>query len=311
MKHVFGPVPSRRLGYSLGLDAIPAKVCTMDCVYCELGPTTDRTVCRKEWVDVDAILSDLEERLAEGVRVDTVTLSGSGEPTLNSRLGELIAGARRLSDRPVAVLTNASLMPDEPVRRALMTADIVAPSLDAVTPELFERINRPHPSLDVGGIERAIREFTRDFQGRVLLEIVFVRGLNDTPDEVERLRRAVEDIQPDVVHVNTVVRPPAVEGITGLSAAELRAIARSLGPRAEVIAGAALAAQAGSEGAEAALIDMASRRPVTLEDVSSALGMSRAEAAKFLASMVDRGLLELVRHDQKQYYYCRQERGRP
>jgi wyosine [tRNA(Phe)-imidazoG37] synthetase (radical SAM superfamily) len=309
MKHVFGPVPSRRLGYSLGLDAVPPKVCSMDCVYCELGPTTERTVCRKRWVDVGAVLSDLEARLAEGPRVDTITISGSGEPTLNLGLGELIDGARRLSDRPIAVLTNAGLMTDPVVRDELLRADIVAPSLDAVTPELFQRINRPHPSLDPGEIAEAVRTFTRAFEGRVFLEIVFVRGMNDAPDEVERLSRAVADIDPDVVHVNTVVRPPAVAGVDGVSPAELQAIARRLGPRAEVIARPRLGGQQGSSGAESQLVEMASRRPVTLQDVSSALGLSRAEASKILGILVDRGCLELVEHDEKRYYWARRERG--
>jgi len=311
VKHVFGPVPSRRLGHSLGLDAVPAKVCSMDCIYCELGPTTERTVCRKRWVDIDAILRDLEERMAEGPRVDTVTVSGSGEPTLNDGLAELIGGARRLADRPVAVLTNSGLMTDGAVREALLKADIVAPSLDAITQDIFERINRPDPSLDAGEIARALAAFTREFRGQMLLEIVFVRGMNDTPSEVELLAGAVRDIDPDVVHVNTVVRPPAVAGVEAVPGDELAAIAKRLGPRAEVIAGPSLQAQTETSDADGVLIEMASRRPVTLEDVASAVGISRAEAAKILGSLIDRGLLELVRHDQKQYYCTRQERGRP
>jgi wyosine [tRNA(Phe)-imidazoG37] synthetase (radical SAM superfamily) len=309
MKHVFGPVPSRRLGHSLGLDVVPPKVCTMDCVYCELGPTTERTICRKRWVDVDAVLRDLEARLAEGPVVDTITLSGSGEPTLNDGLGELMAGVRKLSDRPLAVLTNASLMTDDDVRSALAGADIVAPSLDAVTPDVFERVNRPHPSLDVAEIGSAVADFTKTFRGRVLLEILFVKGMNDSPDEVRLLAEAVERIAPEVVHVNTVVRPPAVPGIEGLAPPELESVARRLGPRAEVIAGPALASQRRVSEARERVLEMASRRPVTLDDVCSALGIARPAAVKVLGSLTDDGVLELVRRGEKQYYYCRPERG--
>lgn len=303
MSRVFGPVPSRRLGFSLGVDPVAPKTCTMDCVYCELGRTTDRTVSRTSFVDLDAILRELEERLGECPRLDFITVSGSGEPTLSTDLGRLIDGIRRLSDTPVAVLTNGSLFGDPDVRAELARAAVVAPSLDAVSPEAFEKVNRPHPSLDPAAIARSIAEFTRAFSGEVWLESLFVSGLNDDPGEVEGMAKAIEAIGPDRVHVNTIVRPPAHPDVRPVEAARLLEIARRLGPRAEIIARPADRTQPPARGDVAELIvAMAKRRPVTIGDVAMATGTSLADAAKHLSALTDEGRLELVRHGETLYY---------
>jgi len=303
VRHVFGPVPSRRLGYSLGVDPVPPKTCTMDCVYCELGPTTDRTACRGPFVDVDAILDELRERLREPLRLDHVTISGSGEPTLNLEIGRLIGGIRGLTDVPIAVLTNGSLLTNPEVRTALRQADVVAPSLDAVSANPFKEVNRPDPSLDPGEIARCLAEFARGFRGRLWLESLFVLGMNDDPGEIRLIRNAIEEIQPDRVHVNTVVRPPAVFGVQGVSASVLREIAAALGPRAEVIASPPDDAQSkpASDMVER-IVSMAARRPVTIADVTKAIGTSQAEAAKTLSLLVQNKRLTLVWHGETQYY---------
>ena len=303
MSHVFGPVPSRRLGFSLGIDPIAPKTCTMDCVYCELGRTTDRTVSRACFVDLDEILRELETRLEECPRLDFVTVSGSGEPTLSADLGKLIDGIRRLCEAPVAVLTNGSLFGDPDVRAELARAAIVAPSLDAVSPGAFQKVNRPHPSLDPAAIARSIAEFTRGFSGEVWLESLFVSGLNDDPGEVEGIARAIEAIGPDRVHVNTIVRPSAHPDARPVEAARLAEIARRLGPRAEIIASPADRAQPPARGDVAELIvAMAERRPVTVGDVAMAIGTSLADAAKYLSALTEDGRLELVRHGGTLYY---------
>jgi wyosine [tRNA(Phe)-imidazoG37] synthetase (radical SAM superfamily) len=310
LAHVFGPVPSRRLGFSLGVDPVVPKTCTMDCVYCELGPTTYRTVCRAPYVDVDDVLLELSERLSESRRIDFVTLSGSGEPTLNVDLDRLVAGIRRLTDLPVAVLTNGSLMTDPAVCATLAGVEVVAPSLDAVSQSVFETVNRPDPTLDVAEIAAAIAAFAQRFKGRLWLETLLVAGLNDDPVEIQALRETIEKISPDRVHVNTVVRPPADPDVKPVDPARLREIARRLGPRAEVIAGATERVQMMIDrGTEELIVAMAARRPVTVLDIARAIGTSQADAAKLVSALSEKQVLELVRHDGKLYYRASPERG--
>lgn len=312
MRHVFGPVPSRRLGLSLGVDPVPPKTCTMDCVYCELGRTTDRTVCRAPYVDVDGILQELALCLDDDPRVDYITVSGSGEPTLNSDLDRLIVGIRRLADSPIAVLTNGSLMTDSFVCAALATADVVAPSLDALSTSAFEAVNRPHPSLDAREIAGAIARFSKGFAGKLWLETLFVAGFNDHPGEIELLAEAIGGIQPDRVHVNTIVRPPTDPDVKPVAPERLREIARSLGPRAEVIARTTERVQMMIDhGSEDLIVAMAARRPVTISDIARAVGTSQADAAKLVDALAEKGVLELVRHEGKLYYRASPERGCP
>jgi len=309
LAHVFGPVPSRRLGFSLGVDPVVPKTCTLDCVYCELGPTTDPTVARRPYVPVDGILEELAARLAEHPDLDFITLSGSGEPTLNSDIGLLIDGIKAMTDVPVAVLTNGTLLTDPAVRAALAKADVVAPSIDAVSRAAFERVNRPHQSLDPAAIADALVSFAREYRGKIWLEVVFVEGLNDDSGEVDRIAAIVEDVKPDKVHVNTVVRPPAVPDARALSRERLESIADRLGPTAEVIASATGPSQATAlNDASSVVVAMAARRPVTAFDVARSTGMSQAAAAKMLNELVDRGVLSVVRHGQT-VYYRRRERG--
>jgi wyosine [tRNA(Phe)-imidazoG37] synthetase (radical SAM superfamily) len=300
---VFGPVPSRRLGFSLGVDPVVPKTCTLDCIYCELGPTTDLTVSRRRYVDIDDILEELSARLAEHPDLDFITLSGSGEPTLNSDIGRLIDAIKSMSDAPVAVLTNGTLLGDPDVRSALLRADVVAPSLDAVSRDAFRRINRPHESLDPAAIVDGLAAFAREFKGQIWLEVVFVKGINDDSDEIARIAEVIETVKPHKVHVNTVVRPPAVSGARPLSPERLQEIAAMLGPTAEVIVGPAGPAQSKAmSDASSVIIEMAARRPVTSIDVARTIGISLASAVKILNQLEENGVLAVVRHDETLYY---------
>lgn len=312
MAQVFGPVPSRRLGLSLGVDPVVPKTCTMDCVYCELGPTTDRTVLRAPYVDIDSILAELRGRLDERPRIDFVTISGSGEPTLNVDLDRLIAGIRRMTDLPIAVLTNGSLMTDSLVCECLGAVDVVAPSLDAATQAAFEAVNQPDPSLDVQEIAGALAEFSARFEGELWLETLFVAGLNDDSGEIRVLAETIGRIAPDRVHVNTIVRPPTDSDAKPVEQERLREIARMLGPRAEVIAGATERVQMMIDrGSEDLVVAMAARRPVTVTDIARAIGTSQADAAKLVSALTEKRVLMLVRHGRKRYYRASPERGCP
>jgi wyosine [tRNA(Phe)-imidazoG37] synthetase (radical SAM superfamily) len=232
---VFGPKRSRRLGRSLAVDVIPRKTCPLDCVYCELGRTDHLTLERKEYVRADAVLEELREvlRNQEG-EIDYITLSASGEPTLNSKLGEIIREIKRMTTIPVAVLTNGVLLFREDVRKDLLAADVVLPSLDAVSDHAFEAINRPHGRLDIEEVIDGLIAFRREFTGQIWLEILLVKGINDTPEELALLKSASERIGPDIIHLNTVVRPPAEGWARRVEVEDLRRIRRYFGPTCRV-----------------------------------------------------------------------------
>ncbi|MCX6356850.1 MAG: radical SAM protein, partial [Candidatus Aureabacteria bacterium] len=218
---IFGPVPSRRLGLSLGIDLIPYKTCCFDCVYCQLGRTTRKTVRRLTHVPVCRILHELTSRLARGGRIDWITLAGSGEPTLYSEIGALIRAIKRMTDIPVAVLTSGALLNRPAVRKELRFADLVIPDLDAGSARTFQKINRPHHSLNFQVMVKGIRDFVAKFPGRVWLEVALVRGVNDAPSELAKIGSLAARIRPERLQLNTMARPPAERTALPLSAKAL------------------------------------------------------------------------------------------
>lgn len=211
--HVFGPVLSGRLGRSLGLDLLGTKICSLDCVYCEVGATRVLTCARGDYVPADRLLEELARWKAEGPgrdlpAPDHVTLGGSGEPCLNAGLGRIIDGAKALfPGTPVAVLTNSTLLPDPEVRRELARADVVLPSLDTLVPQEFLAVNRPHPDLTLDAVRQGLLGFRAGFSGRICLEVLLTRGMNDTPENRERLAAFIPALAPDRVDVVTLTRP--------------------------------------------------------------------------------------------------------
>jgi wyosine [tRNA(Phe)-imidazoG37] synthetase (radical SAM superfamily) len=209
-QYVYGPVPSRRLGRSLGVDLIPYKTCTYDCVYCQLGRTTTLTLRREEYVPVDAVVAEVERRLAAlDAPPDYVTLAGSGEPTLHAGLGDIVADIRRRTDVPLAVLTNGSLLSEPAVADALAGVDLVVPSLDAPAAAMWRQVNRPHPDLDWETMLEGLIGFTRRFAGRVWLEVMLLADWTAEEMEVAALAMLADRIRPERVQFNTAVRPAA------------------------------------------------------------------------------------------------------
>jgi wyosine [tRNA(Phe)-imidazoG37] synthetase (radical SAM superfamily) len=300
---IYGPVPSRRLGYSLGLDILPFKTCSMDCVYCQLGAYGRTTVRRREYVPVRAVLAQVRSALASGAKIDAVTFSGSGEPTLHAGIGRIIAGIKRMTNVKVVVLTNSSTLAGRLNGRDLVQADIVVPSLDAVTDRVFAKVNRPHAGLTAAKIVDGLVRFRRRFKGQIWLEVMLVRGINDGPAHLRRLREAIERIRPDRVQINTVVRPPAERSARPLTAAELERVRIFLGPTAEIIADFSRERQpAPARDASAAILSALKRRPMTASDLSRSLGLVLEEVLALTRRLSVAGSIRAVEHAGVEYF---------
>ena len=301
-RHVYGPVVSRRLGRSLGVDVIPFKTCSFDCVYCQLGRTTCRTVERDDFVPVDAVVAEVAAALATRGRPDVVTVAGSGEPTLHARIGELIAKLGRLF-RPVAVLTNGSLLSHPSVREELLEADLVIPSLDAAGPETFAWVNRPHPAVEFAAMVEGLVAFRREYRGSLWLEVMLLGGVTGTPGEVAALAALAARIGPDRVQLNTVARPPAEAFAHPVPPAHMHDLARRFTPPAEVVSepSHSVAGQAGSVDPEA-VSALLRRRPCSLDEVAAALAVAPSEVIKVLAALVQAGAVETRRGNDKVFY---------
>ncbi|MDK2890444.1 MAG: hypothetical protein PWR21_1076 [Methanoculleus sp.] len=302
-RYLFGPVPSRRLGISLGIDLVPHKTCAFDCVYCECGRTTDLTCKRREYVPTDRVIAELDDFLAKRPDLDYITFAGSGEPTLHTGLGEIIAFIKdRYPRYRVAVLTNSALLTDPEVRAALMRADLVVPSLDAVSEEAFLKINRPCPGLTAGRVLEGLLDFVREYTGEVRLEVFIVPGINDTEEEILRLKDAVAAIKPDRVQVNTLDRPGTDIRVRPASRGALERIAGVLA--GEVIGAACTDRALSPEVRDAGEIILATirRRPCTGADLAALLGIRPTEVAKHLRVLEARGLIEQVREKRGVFY---------
>jgi wyosine [tRNA(Phe)-imidazoG37] synthetase (radical SAM superfamily) len=282
---VYGPVPSRRLGRSLGVDLVPFKTCTYDCVYCQLGPTTCKTAKRDRWVEPAQVLEQVRGRLSS--RPDVIALAGSGEPTLYAGLGEVVAGIKAMVDVPLVVITNGSLLGRPDVQRDLAGADIVLPSLDAVDDASYRAVNRPHEDLDFDGLVDGMADFRASFSGEVWLEVMLLEGVTGTGPMVEKLAGHAARIAPDRIQLNTVVRPPAEQDARPVSPASLAGFAAAFTPRAEVIAGAP-ELNPDQEATAADVLTLISRRPCTMADVATGLGIHQNTALKALTALVER-----------------------
>ena len=299
--YIFGPVPSRRLGRSLGVDLVPFKTCSYDCVYCQLGRTTNRTLERKEWVPLDEVVDELKAKLAR--RPDYITLSGSGEPTLYSRTGDLIDRIKTMTDVPVAVLTNGSLLWDSAVRTQLMHADLVVPSLDASDEAVFQAVNRPHEDLSFERMLDGLIEFRQEFQGQYWLEVFLLAGHNVTVVEIEKLADCVRRIGPDRVQLNTVTRPPTEEYAVGVKQQRLKELAAEFDPPAEVIADfRGIHQQKEFAAGRESVLELLRRRPCSIDDIACGLSMHRNEAIKFVEELSAEKSIESTLTAGKLYY---------
>jgi wyosine [tRNA(Phe)-imidazoG37] synthetase (radical SAM superfamily) len=289
-RHLFGPVPSRRLGRSLGIDLVPAKVCTLDCVYCECGATTCCTTDRRAWVDTGEVLAELERWLGADAPADHLTFSGAGEPTLHVDLGRIATWLAARTTIPLALLTNGTLLDDAALRAEVRPCTVILPSLDAADEVTFQRINRPAPGLTAAALVEALVALRRDFPGQIWLEVLLVDGVNDTAEALAHLSAAVRRIRPDRVQVNTAVRPGTLPGVRPATRDALARALAALGPGAEPVAHfAATPPSAAAPPDPGRVLDVVRRRPETVTALASALGHSRADLQALIDRMVVSG----------------------
>jgi wyosine [tRNA(Phe)-imidazoG37] synthetase (radical SAM superfamily) len=300
---VFGPVPSRRLGFSLGVDIIPRKYCNFDCIYCQIGKTTRTNVTRKKFFEVEEVVKEIVDTIQFAEKVDFVTFSGSGEPTLNENLGAMIKEVKKSVNTPIAVITNSSSLGIEEVRNDLFNADVVLPSLDAASDEVFKSINRPQANLELTSIIEGIKSLKKDYKGRIWLEIMLIKGVNDTPDELQKLRFILNDLKVDKIHLNTVTRPPSEKNAGPLNRKELEKIKIFFGDNCEIVSSFEKnGVHKEQEGWARTLVDILKRRSLTIQDIIRITGTSSFRIHEELDAMEKKGSIKAYRLGNDIYY---------
>lgn len=306
-KHIFGPVPSRRLGLSLGVDLVRHKTCSLDCIYCECGPTTNQTLKRKAYVPFDEVKAELADYFENHPDPDYVTFSGSGEPTLNPDIGRIIDFIKeKKAELQVAVLTNATLLSDPVVRKDLNRADLVMPSLDAVTPQTFEKINRPAGQIDIHKVIEGLKAFAGSFQGEIWLEVFILPGINDAKEELETLGKIIRDINPTRVQLNTLDRPGAVSGLKAASKNDLDRVAGIIdAANLEIIARVkdlASRDHISDEKMETMIMETIHRRPCTIDDLTAALNLEKGKLEILMKRLILEHKVESVQQERGIFY---------
>jgi wyosine [tRNA(Phe)-imidazoG37] synthetase (radical SAM superfamily) len=302
MTYVFGPVPSRRLGLSLGVDLIPAKTCTYDCLYCQVGRTTQKTVLTNAFVPIQEVIDELKKRL-EIFTPDAVTLSGSGEPTLYSKIDQVIAAIKRITDTKIAILTNGSLFGQGVVRRRVAGADIIMPTLTTAFEETFRTIHRSHPELHLKSIIEGLKRLRQMYNGQIFLEVFLLAQINDSQKELEGLKKVIDEISPDKIQLNTVVRPPADQSAISLDMERLKEIRDFFGEKAEIIAETPLRRRWGQyETMVESILAMAKRRPLRASDIAILFNMPLQEAEGVVKGLEIKGTLRQQEHLGEIYY---------
>lgn len=302
-QYLFGPVPSRRLGRSLGVDIVPLKTCTQNCIYCQLGKDAPQTLERKESVPIQAVLAELKTIIAQGLQADFITISGSGEPTLNSGLGTLISGIKTLTAIQVAVITNGTLLSDPAVRADCCLADVVLPSLDAGDADTFLRMNHPHPDLDFEQFVNGLIQFRTEYAGPIWLEVFFCEGVNTDERSVENIAKQIRRINPDKVQINTSVRPIVHAEAARVSEQRLNEIAAHLGNSVEVITDfSKQTTLTGKRPDLQVILETLRRRPCTLDDLCSGLALKKEELKPALDKLDALSKITTETIDQKKYY---------
>ncbi|MCI5114654.1 MAG: radical SAM protein [Candidatus Electrothrix sp. AX1] len=326
MNHIFGPVNSRRLGRSLGVDLFQNKICTLNCIYCEIGPTVLLTCDRAEYAPIQKIKEEIDAYCLDQDRVeelDFITVTASGEPTLHVDFGQILAHLKKTVAKPIAVLTNGTTLISDQVRQEISQADVVIPSLDSALPKGFRKIDRPAACVELDQVIKGLISFSRSYTGKIWLEILFAQGINDTAQEVEALRQVVKKINLDRIQLNTVARPPLESFARPLNKQRMTAIARQFQEDTPSCPVDLLAFQASQDDEPedpkkfffnldramdkkaftVKLIEMLQRRPCTAADINRTFHLGGAEKVEFLLNaLVQDGRIQKRVHEDRVYY---------
>jgi len=304
-KYLFGPVPSRRLGISLGVDLVPHKTCSLNCVYCECGKTTNLTVVRKEYIPTKIVISELNDFLNAKPKLDYITFSGAGEPTLHSGIGEIV---RFLKDNfpfyKIALLTNGTLFHQQKLINEVKDIDLILPSLDAASDRAFRKINRPARELSIQNIIKGLAKLRSEFSGKMWVEIFIAPGLNDSEEEIKLLRETIHRIRPNQVQLNTLDRPGTKSWVKAATKNELEKIALQLNWETNIIANFQKREQIASYNSdiESSIIQTIKRRPCTTNDLSAALGLHPNEINKYIEALFEREQIRSVMMERGTFY---------
>jgi wyosine [tRNA(Phe)-imidazoG37] synthetase (radical SAM superfamily) len=301
-KYLFGPVPSRRFGRSLGVDLTPFKTCSLDCVFCQLGRTTAHTARRSEYVPSVSVLEEIDHWLANGGQADVITFAGSGEPTLHSGLGEIARHIRQKTDIPSLLLTNGSLLHRPEVRKDAAVLNTVKVSLSAWDQESYETVNRPCSECSFEQLVSGETKFRGEFDGLLLLEVFLLQGINSSLSDVDRIAEIARQIRPDRIQLNTAVRPPAENTAVPVPNGRLLELAKRFSPKAEAIAEFTTEPAVDREADETTILAMLKRRPCTAEQVAAVFHMHRNEVSKYLGKLFRTNVVQTLRQDGETYY---------
>jgi len=300
-KYLFGPVPSRRLGISLGIDLVPHKVCSLNCVYCEVGKTTRLTNERKEYIPPDEVIMELKDYLSQKPQLDYLTFSGAGEPTLNSGIGRIIKFLKKeFPDYKIALLTNGTLFSSKKVRSEILDIDLILPSLDAASEIVFQTINRPAVPLSSTVIIQGLIDLRTEFSGEIWLEIFLIPGINDSDEELLLLKKAVEQIDPDRVQLNSLDRPGTEIWVEHTTQDRLKQISDLFKPLpVEIIAkpGTGKLIKGFKKNVAEQILETIRRRPCTAEDLKSILNLNINELNKYPNVFLERNRIEAIQQD--------------
>lgn len=300
-RYLFGPVPSRRFGRSLGIDLTPYKTCSQDCVFCQLGRTPETTLERKAFVPTAEVIAEIDHWLSTGGVADYLTLSGSGEPTLHSEFGQVLA---HLRDQPIpsVLLTNGTLLNLPEVREAACLAHVAKVSLSAWDQKSFEWVNRPHGRLRFESFFDGLKQFRDQFSGQFWLEVFLLSGINAMAGDVEKIAALARELKPDCIHLNTIARPPAEDFAAAVPTGQMEELAGLFDPPARIASVFKGERSKTIKANEKTILAMLKRRPCTIKQIETVFGMHINEVSKYLGQLMQRNLIRADREDKEVYY---------
>ena len=311
-KHLFGPVSSRRLGQSLGVDLIPFKTCSLNCVYCECGLTTNLTSETAEYVPTEEVIAELDALLSTNPKLDFVTFSGNGEPTLHSGLLKIAAHIKeKYPQYKICLITNSTMLTSSEFMSNILnngqsTIDVIMPSLDAISQEVYEKIDQPEASIQAKAVTQALVEFSKQFKGQIWLEIFILPGVNDTAEELNNFQKALKEMRVDKILLNCLDRPAPYDWVKPATESQMQAVKDFFDQQniETTIIGKVRTAAAHEISADpkATIVELISRRPATLPDLAQALGKPQSQVSKLLQELSTTHRLEESKEARGTFY---------